>query len=204
MKYLRIIKEVKYQHYSIFFINITNRVPQYHISKINEQGDSRADQFGFPCDSTKRFKSGIIGIGPGIAHPDNAGGISQYTQHDPNGSIMPGSDIIFNMECPQVHDGIDHGNGKEDHHGKPHANMEIKVADRFFQGRQPGNVHQKSTYKSVKQQDNTCYLPPGPVHIVFFNFQWRPLNPALRLFGSSELRTAGWGAKIRGNGKLKV
>ncbi len=73
--------------------------------------------------------------------------------------------------------------------------MEIEITNGFLQRRKTGHFQQKACCKCVKQQDYTCNLPPGLVHIVFC-VSHRGANK--RIIGLLNVR-----AKIRGKENIE-
>jgi hypothetical protein len=57
-------------------------------------------------------------------------------------------DILLQVKRTEVFDAVYQGNSEQDHHGKPHANVEVEVPDRFLQLPQGRNGAQKP--------DNNC------------------------------------------------
>jgi hypothetical protein len=49
--------------------------------------------------------------------------------------------------------------------------MEIKIADGFLEGWEPGYIHQQTRCESIQEQKYAEYLPPPLIHIVLFNCQ---------------------------------
>jgi len=53
----------------------------------------------------------------------------------------------------QIQNSLHNRDGEKYHHAKPHAYMEINVADRFFNNVQPGNV-EPTKIENIKSCNN--------------------------------------------------